>query len=140
MRFHMNLPVKDIKKTTEFYSILFDGPPVKEKPDYVKFLPAAASLNISFHQDPQAVSARLGVHVGLECKDQETLDALHRRLSDQGLISVQRETSICCYANQDKFWVNDPSGYEWEIYVLLEDTAKKIDEKSGCCAANSACC
>lgn len=140
MRFHMNLPVKDIEKTTAFYSILFDGPPVKKKPDYVKFLPTSGNLNISFHQDAQAASSLLGVHVGFECKDQATLDSIHRRLSDQGLISVQRETSICCYANQDKFWVNDPSGYEWEIYVLLEDTEKKIDEKSGCCATSSACC
>ena len=43
-------------------------------------------------------------------------------LEQAGLVSGTRETSVCCYANQDKFRVTDPNGYEWELYHLLEDT------------------
>jgi hypothetical protein len=27
----------------------------------------------------------------------------------------------CCYATQDKTWVRDPDGNEWEVFVVLED-------------------
>ena len=27
----------------------------------------------------------------------------------------------CCHANQDKFWVKDPDGVEWEVYHLNYD-------------------
>ena len=27
----------------------------------------------------------------------------------------------CCYALQDKTWVRDPDGNEWEVFVVLED-------------------
>ena len=27
----------------------------------------------------------------------------------------------CCYALQDKVWVRDPDGNEWEVFVVLKD-------------------
>lgn len=142
MKFHTNLPVRDIEATTRFYSILFDEQPVKKKPDYVKFLPERVALNISFHQAD--APALRDLHLGFEMSDQNSLDRLYARLEAEGLIRGQRDTSVCCYANQDKFWVVDPDGYEWEIYRLLEDTEKKIDPKTTCCATSSssasACC
>jgi len=27
----------------------------------------------------------------------------------------------CCHANQDKFWVQDPDGVDWEVYHLNYD-------------------
>ena len=55
---------------------------------------------------------------------------------------VQRETT-CCYAVQDKVWVNDPDGTPWQIYTVLAD--ETISQKApGCCARESAsestCC
>lgn len=43
------------------------------------------------------------------------------RIKDTGL-AVKEEFDVdCCYANQDKFWVQDPDGARWEIYVLNRD-------------------
>jgi hypothetical protein len=57
----------------------------------------------------------------------------------------------CCHANQDKFWVKDPDGVEWEVYHLnydLEDEEPtavaepvkglQLAEPAACCAPT--CC
>lgn len=133
MRFHTSLPVTDVDATVRFYTTLFGAEPVKVKTDYAKFLPESGGLNISFHQDAEKVAALRPLHLGFELPSQAALDGIQARLEAAGLLSGPRETSVCCYANQDKFWVTDPSGYQWELYVLLADTEKKIDAGSGCC-------
>lgn len=142
MKFHTSLPVRDIEATTHFYSRLFDEPPVKKKVDYVKFLPKNVALNISFHQAEESTVRAL--HLGFEVSDGAALDRIYQRLKADGLVREERETSVCCYANQDKFWVEDPDGYRWELYVLLADSEKKADRKTGCCAtvrsSPSGCC
>ena len=44
--------------------------------------------------------------------------------------------TTCCYALQDKAWVHDPDGNEWEVFVVLEDNlgaeAKKSDDATCC--------
>ncbi len=137
MRFHTNLPVHDIERTIAFYRVLFDTEPVKVKSDYAKFLPPGLDLNISFHQSANGPGHLADLHLGVELPDQAAVDQAHRRLADAGLITIERETAICCYANQDKFWVSDPNGYAWELYTLLEDTEQKI-EPSSCCAPEPA--
>ena len=134
MRFHTNLPVRNIEETVAFYRVLFDSEPVKIKGDYAKFLPEHVGLNISFTQSPNP-GALTSLHLGIEMPDQASLDRAHRRLADAGLISLERETGVCCYANQDKFWVTDPNGYAWELYLLLEDTERKFEPKTACCPA-----
>jgi hypothetical protein len=50
----------------------------------------------------------------------------------------------CCHANQDKFWVQDPDGVEWEVYHLnydLEDEVAGAKATAGLQLAKSnACC
>ena len=49
----------------------------------------------------------------------------------------------CCHANQDKFWVQDPDGVEWEVYHLnydLEDAEPTTGLKTLPLAKASACC
>ena len=59
-------------------------------------------------------------------------------------IELEEKNTSCCYAVQDKFWVRDPDGYEWEVYHFLKDDTQMggrqvlaEDEKSkelvGCC-------
>ena len=137
MRFHTSLPVTDIAKTVEFYRVLLGTEPVKTKPDYAKFL-RGDGLNITFHTNPEGVAKLRSLHLGFELESQAALDAEHARLEVAGLISAARETSICCYANQDKFWVRDPDGYEWELYYLVQDTDVKIAAATACCAPQEA--
>lgn len=135
---HMSLAVENLEATSKFYETLFRSPPVKTKKDYVKFLPEDLALNISFSA---AESARpidtAAYHLGIEFASQAALDREYDRLQGAGLISGKRETSICCYADQDKFRVHDPDGYEWELYYRLSDSEIRIEPTTNCCAAES---
>jgi hypothetical protein len=42
----------------------------------------------------------------------------------------------CCYATQDKTWVHDPDGNEWEAFVVLKDNLSEKESAQG----NAACC
>ena len=138
MRFHTSLPVKNIEQTVAFYRTLFGSEPVKQRDDYAKFLPEGLALNLTIHRAPEAVANLSALHLGLELLDRESLDGAHARLAAAGLIVQERETSVCCYANQDKFWVEDPDGYRWELYYLVNDADYRIDDASGCCAPTAA--
>ena len=37
------------------------------------------------------------------------------------MATANEEGVACCYARQDKVWVDGPSGEPWEIYTVLED-------------------
>jgi hypothetical protein len=40
----------------------------------------------------------------------------------------------CCYAIQDKSWVRDPDGNEWEVFVVLKDN---LAESNMCCGSDT---
>jgi hypothetical protein len=44
-----------------------------------------------------------------------------QRLDEQGMETQEERGTVCCYAEQDKVWVRDPSGAPWEIYTVLAD-------------------
>ena len=73
----------------------------------------------------------------------ETVTAHLQRVKAAGL-PVREEMGVtCCHANQDKFWVHDPDGVEWEVYHLnydLEDAAPTAGLKTLPLAKASSCC
>lgn len=144
MRFHTSLPVKSIPETVAFYSALFGVAPSKERSDYAKFLPGSPDINLTFHEAKDDSALLTDLHLGFELEDQQALDAAHARMRAAGWVTEARKSSVCCYANQDKFWITDPNGYRWEIYRVLNDTEYKLDQASGCCAtsadASTGCC
>ena len=135
MKFHTSLPVRDLDQTVGFYQALFDEPPAKLRADYAKFVPRALPLNISFHVVDESTPLMTDLHLGFELPTPSALDATHARLAKAGLVSEERKTSVCCYANQDKFWITDPNGYRWELYYLVNDSDHKRDEATGCCGS-----
>ncbi len=140
---HLSLAVTDIAASRAFYSVLFDTPPSKEKVDYLKFEPRDLALNISFSLSASGAAEPERHHLGIEVDSTAALDALHERLLTAGLVSDRRVASVCCYAEQDKFHAQDPSGYRWELYRLLEDTEIKRKDGGNCCVDNPSagtCC
>ena len=62
-------------------------------------------------------------HLGVEVADTDTVDATQTRLAAAGLASVDERDVTCCYAKQDKFWVQGaPDGERWEVYTVLADS------------------
>ena len=143
LKVHMSLPVADLDATEVFYSTLFDAPPSKRKADHLKFEPTQLALNISFVPVEPRTSLETGRHLGIQFSSQKELDEAFGRLSVANLVRGKRERSICCYADQDKFKVRDPDGYEWELYYRLSDSDIEVQTETSCCveeSRQSACC
>jgi len=122
---HLHVHASDLEKSRDFYERFFGGAPVKEKAGYVKFLPDWAPLNLALSRGRsggEGAVDHVGVQVGSPAGVMEQL----ARVKASGL-PVREEFGVdCCHANQDKFWVRDPDGVEWEVYYLnydLEDEA-----------------
>jgi catechol 2,3-dioxygenase-like lactoylglutathione lyase family enzyme len=116
----VSIYVSDMKKSTEFYTKFFGQEPVKIKPDYAKYILEKPSLIISFVENKDRVQANFG-HVGFQV---ETLQELNEKLADakqKSIVSKEEVGTNCCYAKQDKFWVSDPDGVQWEVYYFHAD-------------------
>ena len=128
---HMHLSVSDLTKSRRFYEKFLGGDPVKVKPGYVKFLPDWAPVNLALSEGLPAGRAGTINHVGVQVASPALVMDLLGRVKAAG-IPVREEMGVnCCHANQDKFWVEDPDGVEWEVYHLNYDLE---DEVVGGCA------
>jgi catechol 2,3-dioxygenase-like lactoylglutathione lyase family enzyme len=121
-RVQLALNVDDLTESIAFYSKLFGIGPAKLRPGYANFAIAEPPLKLILMENPgQGGSLN---HLGVEVADPGTVDAEQARLAEAGLASVDERGTTCCYARQDKFWVqNAPSGERWEIYTVLADSA-----------------
>ena len=71
-------------------------------------------------------------HLGVEVTDTDAVDAEQTRLASAGLASVDERDTTCCYAKQDKFWVEGaPDGERWEIYTVLADSQTFWGQEGG---------
>jgi len=131
---HIHIHVSDLDKSREFYGKFLGVAPVKERAGYVKFLPAFAPINLALSQGlPAGGSEGVVHHLGIQVDSTETVMAHLARVKAAG-IPVHEEMGVnCCHANQDKFWVRDPDGVEWEIYHLNYDLPPAAAEVP-CCA------
>jgi catechol 2,3-dioxygenase-like lactoylglutathione lyase family enzyme len=138
-RVQLALNVNDIDEAVAFYTKLFGTEPAKRRPGYANFAVAEPPLKLVLLENPgQGGSLN---HLGVEVPDIDTVDAEQTRLAEAGLASVDERDTVCCYAKQDKFWVQgSPNGESWEIYTVLEDSATFYGEDDGpaCCGGNAA--
>ena len=129
---HVHMRVSDLAKSREFYEKFFGAAPVKIKPGYVKFLPDLGPVNLALSQGRPAGGDREPVdHLGIQVESPEIVGAHLARVKAAGL-PVREEMGVnCCHANQDKFWVQDPDGVEWEVYHLNYDLEDQTPAASG---------
>jgi catechol 2,3-dioxygenase-like lactoylglutathione lyase family enzyme len=117
---HLHMHVSDLAKSREFYQKFLGGLPVKVKRGYVKFLPDWAPVNLALSAGGHGGQGTVD-HVGIQVDSVEIVMAALARVKSAGL-PVREEMGVdCCHANQDKFWVQDPDGVEWEVYHLNYD-------------------
>jgi catechol 2,3-dioxygenase-like lactoylglutathione lyase family enzyme len=120
-RIQLALNVDNLDESIAFYSKLFAAEPAKLRPGYANFAIAEPPLKLILMENPgQGGSLN---HLGVEVADTEAVDAEQTRLAEVGLASVEERETTCCYAKQNKFWVQGtPDGERWEIYTVLEDS------------------
>jgi catechol 2,3-dioxygenase-like lactoylglutathione lyase family enzyme len=138
-RVQLALNVNDIDEAVTFYTKLFGTGPAKRRPGYANFAVAEPPLKLVLLENPgQGGSLN---HLGVEVADIDTVDAEQSRLAEAGLASVDERDTVCCYAKQDKFWVQgSPNGESWEIYTVLADSPTFYGEQDGpaCCGGGAA--
>ena len=152
-RIQLALNVDDLDTSIDFYRRLFATEPAKVRPGYANFAVAEPPLKLVLIENPGHGGSIN--HLGVEVEDVDTVDAIQSRLAADGLASVDERDTTCCYAKQDKFWVQGtPNGESWEVYTVLADSPTPNGEVEGqeCCtsalvepspaqeAANAVCC
>ena len=134
-RVQLALNVNDIDEAVSFYTRLFGTEPAKRRPGYANFAIAEPPLKLVLLENP-GQGGTLN-HLGVEVADVGAVDAEQARLAQEGLAVVDERDTTCCYAKQDKFWVQGaPDGESWEIYTVLADSPTFYDEDPGateCC-------
>jgi catechol 2,3-dioxygenase-like lactoylglutathione lyase family enzyme len=138
-RVQLALNVAHIEEAIEFYSKLFATEPAKIRPGYANFAVADPPLKLVLIENEAAPAGSLN-HLGVQVDSPDDVAAVHARLSAAELPTAVEHHVTCCYAVQDKVWVNGPGGEPWEIYTVLADTEMPTGEKqtadpSGACCA-----
>ncbi len=123
-RVQLALNVADLDVAVEFYSKLFGVAPAKRQPGYANFAVADPPLKLVLIEHPEGrgrgVVGALN-HLGVEVETPDQVRASTARLVGEGLDPEVHESTTCCYAVQDKAWVDDPDGAPWEVYTVLAD-------------------
>jgi len=138
LKAHVAIHVKNVPASIEFYRKLFAIEPSKVRNGYAKFDVANPPLNFTLNEGAHEEHGMLS-HLGIQVGSTAGVLAVRQRWSEQGLSTRDEMKTDCCYALQDKAWVRDPDGNEWEVFAVLEDNLpeKPVAERS-CCAPD--CC
>lgn len=138
LKLHVSLDVKNIEASIRFYSALFDMKPTKLRPGYAKFDADFPAVNLALQQKDHCCLQGLS-HMGIRVPSLEQVATTKARLNAAGYKTEDEMGSTCCSALQDKVWVEDPSGYRWEVYVFLGDIDAQAQGPKGEIAAKCAC-
>jgi catechol 2,3-dioxygenase-like lactoylglutathione lyase family enzyme len=129
-RVQLALNVSNIDEAVDFYSKLFATEPAKRRDGYANFAVDEPPLKLVLIENPDA-AGRLN-HLGVEVFSTDEVTAAQARLAGDGLATATEDNVTCCYAVQDKVWVDDPDGAPWEIYTVLGDSVDGCG--AGACA------
>jgi catechol 2,3-dioxygenase-like lactoylglutathione lyase family enzyme len=136
---HLAINVRNVERSIAFYRKMFGIEPSKVRKGYAKFDVQTPALNFTLNEVPFTNSGALS-HMGIQVASTADVLSLRNKWADAGLYTRDEMQTDCCYATQDKTWVRDPDGNEWEAFVVLVDNLpeKQTKEAEPCCA--SGCC
>lgn len=142
-RVQLALNVSNLGEAIEFYSKLFGTEPAKVREGYANFAIADPPLKLVLLENAGAPGTMN--HLGVEVESTEQVTTAISRLKGEGLDTTVEEETTCCFAVQDKVWVNAPDGEPWEVYTVLADApAMKLipvtESSAVCCSTESTTC
>jgi len=136
LKAHLSLNVRNVEQSIQFYRKMLGIEPSKVRPGYAKFDVQNPPLNLALNE--AAVTSRGALsHLGIQLGSTEDVLATRQKWNDAGLSTHDEMQTSCCYAIQDKTWVRDPDGNEWEAFVVLEDN---LVESTACCGVSDESC
>ena len=139
LKAHLAINVRNVEHSIVFYRKLFGIEPSKVRRGYAKFDVQNPPLNFTLNEAPFKDAGALS-HMGIQVASTTDVFSVRKKWVESGLITRDDMQTECCYAKQDKTWVHDPDGNEWEVFVVLEDNLpeKPVQRETACCTPG--CC
>lgn len=138
LKAHLAINVKNVEQSVEFYRKMLGIEPSKVRQGYAKFDVKNPPLNFSLNETDFDGRGALS-HLGIQVSSTEDVLAMRELWIREGLVPRDEMNTDCCYALQDKTWVRDPDGNEWEVFVVLQDNLPEKQAKSMSCCAPDCC-
>jgi catechol 2,3-dioxygenase-like lactoylglutathione lyase family enzyme len=135
LKAHLAINVTNVEDSIGFYTKMFGIEPSKVRNGYAKFDVQNPPLNFTLNQAPFSGHGALS-HLGIQVATTEDVVTIRDQWEESGLTPREEMQTTCCYALQDKAWVHDPDGNEWEVFTVIEDNLGEEARKSD----NSTCC
>ena len=141
-RVQLALNVSNLDDAVTFYSKLFMTEPAKRRPGYANFAidePPLKLVLIEGNGTPGTLN-----HLGVEVESTQAVADAQARLAAGGLATATENQVECCFALQDKVWVDGPDAEPWEIYTVLADVEMPAGQlrtiEPGDDASDALCC
>ena len=136
-RIQLALNVSNLNESIDFYSKYFRAEPAKVRPGYANFAidePPLKLVLIENAGEPGTIN-----HLGVEVFSSDEVVEATKYLSEVGLATDVEAETTCCYAKQDKVWVDGPDGSHWEVYTVLADApdSNSLEGDGECCTSSS---
>ena len=138
LKAHISINVRNVERSTEFYRKMLGSEPVKVRTGYAKFDIQNPPLNLALNEVPTLSGPGALSHLGLQVASTGDVLAIRERWAEAGLVTRDEMQTDCCYAMQDKTWVHDPDGNEWEAFVILQDQLPESTKPASCCVSTAA--
>ena len=132
LKAHLAINVRDVEASIDFYKRMLGIEPSKVRTGYVKFDIQNPPLNLTLNQVPFDGPGALS-HLGIQVAGTEDVIALRDQWRERGLEPREEMQTTCCYALQDKAWVNDPDGNEWEVFTVIQDNLAEAKSNDATC-------
>ena len=120
LKAHLALNVRNVDESIAFYRRMLGIEPSKVRTGYAKFDVQNPPLNLTLNQHSFNERGALS-HLGIQVASTLDVLAMRHKWEKAGLLTRDEMQTDCCYALQDKTWVRDPDGNEWEVFVVLQD-------------------
>jgi catechol 2,3-dioxygenase-like lactoylglutathione lyase family enzyme len=137
LKVHVSVNVRNVEKSLDFYRRMLGIEPAKVRTGYAKFDVVNPPVNLALNEVPDLPGPGALSHLGIQVRSTDDVLAIRRRWAEAGLVTRDEMQTDCCYAKQDKTWVHDPDGNEWEVFVVLEDNLPET-KAAACCVASVA--
>ena len=137
-RVQLALNVSDLDEAITFYSTLFGTGPAKVRPGYANFAVADPPLKLVLIEGGTPGTLN---HLGIEVASTDEVADATTALAAAGLVTEVETGTTCCYAVQDKVWVDGPDRARWEVYTVLADADADASTgpggDGGCCTPSA---